>query len=262
MESHHRNPIAIFNILPLIMSVLCIAAGLTDYFATFLFVPFTMLYLILTYLIATKPSNNVCATNSLPLYFTHLGYDITIIVSTILFIILIIILIKPFDILNKRSTITVSIITLIFTLLTTISSIKNSNNYRKMNRVTKATVSNNNKMKAILIKHFGQIDDIIEMVTDQPKPILLNDDKNKLLIKVLSVSLSPSDYRMWSGATSMIKYPKYGFHYCPLGDVCGIVMSVSKDIENKFKIGDYIVATWDMFIHCMEMIIDKINTTV
>ncbi len=39
-------------------------------------------------------------------------------------------------------------------------------------------------------------------------------------------------------------------------------MSVSKDIEHKFKIGDYIVAKWDMFIHCMEMIIDKINTTV
>eukprot|EP01084_Bolivina_argentea_P018147 33832_1 len=243
--------------LTVILSILCISAALTDYYANFLFSAFAILYLIPTYLIITKPSNNVRATHSKPLYFVHLGYDITIILSTILSITLIIILIiNSFEAFNKHSTITLSIIIILFAILSIILSIRNSINIRQMNQRTKAIIANgrkeNNKMKAIIVNEFGPIDKVIEMVSDQPKPLLLNNDKNKLLIKVLACSLSPSDYRMWSGSASKIKYPPYGFPYIPLGDVCGIIQDVTRDISNEFQIGDYIVATWDMFgIDCL-----------
>eukprot|EP01084_Bolivina_argentea_P018148 33835_1 len=181
-----------------------------------------------------------------------IGYDITIILSTILSITLIIILIisfKPF--INLKSTIILSIIIILFCILSIIK-------IRKMNQRTSAikeanaNANNNNEMKAIIINSFGLIDDVIEMVYDQPKPLLLNNDRNKLLIRVLTCSLSPSDYRMWSGSASKIKYPPYGFPYIPLGDVCGIIEDVSNDIQNEFKIGDYIIATWDYFgIDCL-----------
>ncbi len=116
---------------------------------------------------------------------------------------------------------------------------------QRTSAIKEANANNNNEMKAIIINSF-------EMVYDQPKPLLLNNDRNKLLIRVLTCSLSPSDYRMWSGATSKIKYPPYGFPYIPLGDVCGIIEDVSNDIQNEFKIGDYIIATWDYFgIDCL-----------
>jgi len=114
-----------------------------------------------------------------------------------------------------------------------------------------------------------------------PKPIVKPGSGN-VLVKVHACSFSPSDYRMMSGDTNLIKKPKAwpyipgmsdppslyrpgsvvsildGLHRaipsqthcasCAGGDVCGTVMEVDpSDKKCIFKAGDSIVGTWDLF---------------
>ena len=269
-----------------ILAILCIGAAIHEYFEAnsvsllILYLIFAVVYFICLFLIATQsnPDNINLYSNwikysqsqsqsqqSSRLHISHIGFDLTAITSLILALFSLILLIYPFDPFNKkdssnRKNPTISILIILFLLssLCCYLNIKKSLRYLQMIKDVLFTIektgSSNEKMKAIVVKEYGNVNDIIDMVNDCPKPLLTPNSTNELVIKVLSCSLSPSDYRMWSGAASLVKSPPNGFPYIPLGDVCGIVEQVSSDEEtqNEFQIGDYIVATWDEFgIGCL-----------
>lgn len=64
-------------------------------------------------------------------------------------------------------------------------------------------------------------------------------------IAVHACSLSPSDYRMLSGDTDLVKKPA-AWPYIPGGDVSGVVTAVHEN-ETRLKIGDRVIGTWDTF---------------
>lgn len=100
-------------------------------------------------------------------------------------------------------------------------------------------------MRAAQVSAFGSPDDVITVADDVPRPVLKT--KGTVLLKVHAVSLSPSDYRMTSGSTSLFKPPKHTvWPYIPGGDICGTVVEVLPD-EEKFKVGDVVIATWDEY---------------
>ena len=94
-------------------------------------------------------------------------------------------------------------------------------------------------MKCILVTDYGTIDDIVNFSNAHPKPILKEGSK-QMLVRVLSCSTSPGDWRTMSGSVDAVRKPD--IPYIPSQDVCGIVEQV--DGECDFKAGDCIVGTW------------------
>eukprot|EP00545_Synedropsis_sp_CCMP1620_P011832 CAMPEP_0119012636 /NCGR_PEP_ID=MMETSP1176-20130426/7108_1 /TAXON_ID=265551 /ORGANISM="Synedropsis recta cf, Strain CCMP1620" /LENGTH=348 /DNA_ID=CAMNT_0006965633 /DNA_START=90 /DNA_END=1136 /DNA_ORIENTATION=- len=99
------------------------------------------------------------------------------------------------------------------------------------------------KMKAVVASKFGNPDDVLTVSDTVDKPEA--DDKT-LLIKVHACSLSPGDYRALLGDKTIVANPKV-WPYIPGGDVCGTVESVPESCSDEFKVGDKVVATWDMY---------------
>jgi NADPH:quinone reductase-like Zn-dependent oxidoreductase len=102
-------------------------------------------------------------------------------------------------------------------------------------------------MRAAIASSFGKPDDVIQVIADRPKPVLVPGSK-KLLIRVHACSLSPGDVRMLLGEADFVKKPKGGFPYVPGGDVCGIVEEMDTELQNaRFKVGDEVIGTWETF---------------
>uniref|UniRef100_A0A0G4HHL5 Enoyl reductase (ER) domain-containing protein n=1 Tax=Chromera velia CCMP2878 TaxID=1169474 RepID=A0A0G4HHL5_9ALVE len=99
------------------------------------------------------------------------------------------------------------------------------------------------RMKAVVVTQFGEVDRVLEEVSDHPQPSL-SGKKGEILVRVLTCSLSPGDLRRLSGATEVIM-GKPNFPYVPCGDICGIVEAVAEG--SAFKEGDCVVSTWDAF---------------
>lgn len=99
-------------------------------------------------------------------------------------------------------------------------------------------------MRAAQISRFGPIDDVLTVVDGVARPPAPC-PKDKLLLSVRAVSLSPSDYRMSTGDADVVKKPK-AWPYVPGGDVAGVVESVAPG-EDRFAVGDHVIATWDGF---------------
>eukprot|EP00172_Hildenbrandia_rubra_P001759 Plantae.Rhodophyta-Hildenbrandia_rubra.ctg23505.p1 GENE.Plantae.Rhodophyta-Hildenbrandia_rubra.ctg23505~~Plantae.Rhodophyta-Hildenbrandia_rubra.ctg23505.p1 ORF type:complete len:354 (-),score=40.25 Plantae.Rhodophyta-Hildenbrandia_rubra.ctg23505:1068-2129(-) len=95
-------------------------------------------------------------------------------------------------------------------------------------------------MKCVTVSAFGEVNDVVNVVTDFPKPEL-KPGSGQMLIRVHACSTSPGDWRTMSGSTDAVRKPK--FPYIPSQDVCGIVVNI--DGDGKFKVGDCIVGTWN-----------------
>lgn len=67
---------------------------------------------------------------------------------------------------------------------------------------------------------------------------------SEVQIRVHAVSLSPSDYRMSTGAVSLLKRPSR-FPYIPCGDVCGTVHAAG--CASGLRVGERVVGTWEGF---------------
>lgn len=98
-------------------------------------------------------------------------------------------------------------------------------------------------MKAVIASKFGKPDDVLSVSENVDKPEA--DDKS-LLIKVHACSLSPGDYRALLGDKTIVANPKE-WPYIPGGDVCGTIESAPESCSDEFKVGDKVVATWDMY---------------
>eukprot|EP00178_Gracilaria_changii_P023392 TRINITY_DN70832_c0_g1_i1.p1 TRINITY_DN70832_c0_g1~~TRINITY_DN70832_c0_g1_i1.p1 ORF type:complete len:355 (-),score=64.63 TRINITY_DN70832_c0_g1_i1:365-1429(-) len=100
-------------------------------------------------------------------------------------------------------------------------------------------------MKAAQVSAFGTPAEVLSVADDVKPPSDLPNDH--VLIRVHAVSLSPSDYRMLTGAGDLIKKPpKNQWPYIPGGDLAGIVERVGEGVSS-FQKGDEVVATWDAF---------------
>ncbi|KAI0559396.1 alcohol dehydrogenase [Gracilaria domingensis] len=100
-------------------------------------------------------------------------------------------------------------------------------------------------MKAAQVSAFGNPVDVLSVSDDVEPP--LPPPKNHVLIRVHAVSLSPSDYRMLTGAGDLIKKPpKNRWPYIPGGDLSGVVEQVGEGVTN-FHEADEVVATWDVY---------------
>ncbi|CAN8068312.1 unnamed protein product [Agarophyton chilense] len=100
-------------------------------------------------------------------------------------------------------------------------------------------------MKAAQASSFGTPVEVLS-VSDNVRPPS-DPPKNHVLIRVHAVSLSPSDYRMLTGAGNLIKNPpKNQWPYIPGGDLAGIIEKVGEGVID-FKAGDQVVSTWDVF---------------
>jgi len=98
-----------------------------------------------------------------------------------------------------------------------------------------------NTMKSILVTSYGSIDESITFVSDHPKPVLKTGSK-QMLVRVLTCSTSPGDWRTMSGSVDAVRKPD--LPYIPSQDICGIVEQIDTDTECDFKPGDCIVGTW------------------
>jgi len=98
-------------------------------------------------------------------------------------------------------------------------------------------------MRAVLAKEFGKAADVLSLSSSHPRPVLAP-GSGKLLVRVHASSLSPGDWRTLSGSADLVRKP--GFPYIPCHDICGTVEEVDSTTAPKFKVGDCIVATWDM----------------
>jgi NADPH:quinone reductase-like Zn-dependent oxidoreductase len=107
-------------------------------------------------------------------------------------------------------------------------------------------------MRAAQVKDYGDIDEMLSVQEGLTVPRLADPLPQKgifgpygphVLVKVLSVSLSPGDWRTISGKTRNMQGPP-SFPYIPGGDCCGIVVEVpeEKAQELPFKVGDRIAA--------------------
>ena len=110
-------------------------------------------------------------------------------------------------------------------------------------------------MKAVVASKFGSPDDVLS-IQDMPRPQQddldnsgKKDKKPFLILKVHACSLSPGDYRALLGDKTVVCNPST-WPYIPGGDVCGTVQYISPTTDNAvsdFKVGDKVVATWDMW---------------
>ncbi|PXF42253.1 2-methylene-furan-3-one reductase [Gracilariopsis chorda] len=100
-------------------------------------------------------------------------------------------------------------------------------------------------MKAAQVKAFGLPSEVLNVSDSVDPPSAPIPDH--VLIRVHAVSLSPSDYRMLTGAGDLIKKPPHNkWPYIPGGDLSGVVEQVAPNVT-RFKPGDHVIGTWDAF---------------
>jgi NADPH:quinone reductase-like Zn-dependent oxidoreductase len=99
-------------------------------------------------------------------------------------------------------------------------------------------------MKCVVATAFGKPNEVLSL-SDQPCPTL-TPGSGHLLLRVQACSLSPSDWRMLSGDTRLLKKPSAGFPYIPGLDVSGVVEAVdaASAAAAAFSVGDAVVGTW------------------
>lgn len=104
-------------------------------------------------------------------------------------------------------------------------------------------------MRGVVARSFGKAKDVLTMVDELAVPALKR-GSGEMLIKVHACSVSPGDERMMSGDCIAVKKPKE-FPYVPGLDVSGVVVEVDPEVSKKnscrFRVGDEVVATWEMF---------------
>lgn len=104
--------------------------------------------------------------------------------------------------------------------------------------LSKATVIYS-KMKCILANKYGNVDEVLTMSTEWPKPTL--DPKGgQMLVRVETCSLSPGDTIFLNGSCSFVMKPP-SFPFIPGMDVCGVVEEIGEG--SKFQVGDRIIAS-------------------
>ncbi|CAG9461758.1 unnamed protein product [Pedinophyceae sp. YPF-701] len=99
-------------------------------------------------------------------------------------------------------------------------------------------------MKHASAKAFGPTHEVLQVLDDgrdRPTP-----GKGELLVRVLAVSLSGSDWRSMHGDVPGIKKPAKGFPYVPGGDCCSEVVALGPGVA-EFQAGDRVVSTWQVF---------------
>jgi len=109
-------------------------------------------------------------------------------------------------------------------------------------------------MRAAQAKDYGDIDEMlsvqdgVQVPTLTPPPpkgnFLLGPYGPFMIVKVLSVSLSPGDWRTLSGKTRNFQGPP-SFPYVPGGDLCGIVVQLPENADKldlPFTVGDRVAA--------------------
>eukprot|EP00164_Ancoracysta_twista_P000147 GFYU01000216.1.p1 GENE.GFYU01000216.1~~GFYU01000216.1.p1 ORF type:complete len:365 (-),score=66.47 GFYU01000216.1:375-1469(-) len=103
-------------------------------------------------------------------------------------------------------------------------------------------------MKVAKIKSFGKVRDVISVEETDEFPIpTVQKGSKQLLVQIAACSLSPSDTRMHTGDADLMKTPK-SWPFVPGGDIAGIVKAIDEaDPQPRFKVGDWIIGTWDMF---------------
>ncbi|CAM9141626.1 unnamed protein product [Discosporangium mesarthrocarpum] len=100
-------------------------------------------------------------------------------------------------------------------------------------------------MKAAVVSDFGDVDAVLTVIEDHPRPVLKK-GSGKMLVRVQACSLSPGDCRMINGDAKIVKKPP-SWPYVPGGDVCGVVEEVDEDSKSKFRVGDSVVGSWENF---------------
>lgn len=99
-------------------------------------------------------------------------------------------------------------------------------------------------MRAAQATNFGNADDVLTIKDGVQCPSA--PQSGFVTIRVHACSLSPSDYRMLSGAAKLVKKPA-SWPYIPGGDVAGDVVAVHLETENCLKLGDRVIGTWEAF---------------
>lgn len=103
---------------------------------------------------------------------------------------------------------------------------------------------NEGVMRAAQATNFGSAEEVLTVedgVQRPPAP-----QSGYVTIRVHACSLSPSDYRMLSGAAKLVKKPAC-WPYIPGGDVAGDVVAVHSETEKRLKLGDRVIGTWEAF---------------
>jgi NADPH:quinone reductase-like Zn-dependent oxidoreductase len=140
---------------------------------------------------------------------------------------------------------------LVYQIMTPISSTPVSPPLSSAITMATAIVQLPRIMKAAQGKDYGDIDEMLSVVTDVPTPprmcemVERNNPKHRMLIRVLTVALAPGDCRVLSGLTRELQGPS-SFPYIPGGDCCGIVIDLPTKVDPKhplpFQVGDRVVA--------------------
>lgn len=97
----------------------------------------------------------------------------------------------------------------------------------------------NTEMKCVQASKFGNINTVLTLVTDKPRPTLTPRGR-QMLIRVEACSLNPLDCCMLSGECSQV-VGSPSFPYIPGMGVCGVVEVIAK--AAKFKVGDRVIAS-------------------
>ena len=99
-------------------------------------------------------------------------------------------------------------------------------------------------MRSVLAKSFGRPEDVLYMAAEHPRPVLKH-GSGKLLVRVLTMSISPGDWRTLSGSATLVRNP--AFPYVPCHDICGVVVEIDPaSKKSRFSVGDTVIGTWDM----------------
>jgi len=99
-------------------------------------------------------------------------------------------------------------------------------------------------MRAVKCSGFGDVEDVLEVVEDFPKPVLDPNKGGYVLLETRACALAPGDVRVVSGKTKEFQAPKR-FPFVPGGDVSGVVVGVCND-ETRLKVGDEVVSRFHM----------------
>lgn len=107
-----------------------------------------------------------------------------------------------------------------------------------------AKLSGSNVMRAAQATDFGSAEDVLTIEDGVQRPFA--PQQGFVTIRVCACSLSPSDYRMLSGAAKLVKKPA-SWPYIPGGDVAGDVVAIHSESETRLKLGDRVIGTWEAF---------------
>lgn len=91
-------------------------------------------------------------------------------------------------------------------------------------------------MKCCIASKFGDIDTVLTMTTDRPRPTP-SPKGGQMIIRVEACSLNPLDCYMLNG--KLVQPP--AFPYVPGMGVCGVVVEIAG--AAKFKVGDRVIAS-------------------